>query len=137
MTRVRDVMSPTVVTARTSTTIRTAARLMRDADIGDLLVTHHDEIVGIVTDRDIVVRGLARHGDHDTPIGEIATETVATVRASDSVERAEEVMRRYAVRRLPVIHHKRPVGMVSLSDVARSEEPTGALASIAAWPPNN
>ena len=94
MTRVRDVMSPTVVTARTSTTIRTAARLMRDADIGDLLVTHHGELVGIVTDRDIVVRGLASHGDQDTPIGAIATDTVATVRPSDSIERAEEIMRR-------------------------------------------
>ena len=57
MTRVREVMSPTVVTARTSTWIRTAARLIRDADIGDLLVTDHGEIVGIVTDRDIVVQG--------------------------------------------------------------------------------
>jgi CBS domain-containing protein len=137
MTRVREVMSPTVVTARTSTPIRTAARLMRDADIGDLLVTDLGEIVGIVTDRDIVVRGLACHGDLDTPIGEIATDTIATVRPSDSIEHAEEIMRRYAVRRLPVLHHNRPVGMVSLSDVARSEEPTGALASIAAWPPNN
>jgi CBS domain-containing protein len=110
---------------------------MRDAGVGDLLVMDHGEMVGIVTDRDIVVRGLAGDGDKDSPIGQIATETVATVRPSDSVERAVETMRHYAVRRLPVVDHGARVGIVSLSDVARYEDPTSALASIAAWPPDN
>src|SRR5262249_36508089 len=134
---VRQVMSPKVVTARSSTPIGTAARMMRDADIGDLLVTDHAKVVGIVTDRDIVVRGLAGEADKATPIGEIATETVATVRASASVEQPEEIMCRYAVRRLPVMDDDTAVGMVSLSDVARYEDPTAPLSSITAWPPNN
>ena len=137
MTEIRQLMSPKVVTARASTPISTAARLMRDADVGDVLVTDHDELVGIVTDRDIVVRGLAGEADKATPIGEIATDTVATVRASDPVERAEEMMRHYAVRRLPVVDHDTAVGVISLSDLTRFEDKVSPLASITAWPPNN
>src|SRR5213076_2853420 len=104
MTRqVRDLMAEPV-TVPFDTTLTEAARLMRDADIGDVIVAAQGRPNGLVTDRDIVVRGLAEgHQPNNTTVGEICTRDLATVSPEDPVERAVELMRQLAVRRLPVV----------------------------------
>ena len=138
MTRqVRDLMAEPV-TVPFDTTLTEAARLMRDADIGDVIVAAQGRPNGLVTDRDIVVRGLAEgHQPNNTTVGEICTRDLATVSPEDPVERAVELMRQLAVRRLPVVEGDQLVGVVSLGDLAIERDQRSALADISAAEPNS
>ncbi|GAA4092172.1 MULTISPECIES: CBS domain-containing protein [Actinomadura] len=131
-TKIRDIMtgSPTAVSPQDD--IVSVARRMRDEDIGNVLVAEGDELRGIVTDRDLVVRGLAAGGDPgSTKVGGLCSDVTATVGPDDPPERAVEIMRERAVRRLPVIENGRPVGIVSIGDLAVEKEGS-ALADISA-----
>jgi CBS domain-containing protein len=134
----RDVMTANPRTLDASETIRTAARLMRDEDIGPVIVTEGDRIRGIVTDRDIVVRAVADGADvARTTLGDIASSNIETVTPDTSVEDAIEIMRMKAIRRLPVVEQQgRPVGIVSIGDLAVERDRDSALADISAAPPN-
>jgi CBS domain-containing protein len=116
---VRDVMTSRPVTCETSTSIEEAARLMRDRDIGDVLVCDGDVLRGIVTDRDIVVRCVAGGADVSrSTVGDVCTGDVMSVSPDTSVEDAARAMREGAVRRLPVVEGGRAIGIVSLGDLA-------------------
>ena len=125
------------VRLRVATTLIDAAAQMREYDIGDVLITEQDRILGVLTDRDIVVRGLAGGKDPArTTAGEIASGHLVTVAPDDPVSRAVELMREHAVRRLPVCQDGRPVGIVSIGDLAVEQDPRSALADISAAPAN-
>jgi CBS domain-containing protein len=114
-----------------------AARVMRDSDIGDVIVIEGGSVCGIVTDRDIVVRGIASGKDPATTrLGEICSKDVTTVSSDTPVEEAVRLMRDRAIRRLPVVDGDRPVGVVSLGDLAVERDPSSALADISEAPPN-
>ncbi|KAB1140173.1 CBS domain-containing protein [Streptomyces luteolifulvus] len=134
MTRlIRDVMSPGTAAVEPMTTLARAARLMREHDIGDVLVVYDCDLFGVLTDRDIVVRAVAEGLDPDTATaGSLCTRPpVVTLSPDDTTDRAVELMRQYAVRRLPVVERGGcPVGMVSLGDLATTEDPHSALADI-------
>ncbi|WP_026415160.1 CBS domain-containing protein [Actinomadura oligospora] len=120
-------------------TLHEAARLMRDEDIGDVLVTVGGRLCGMVTDRDIVVRALAEDLDaRITSLGEVCTADLVTVRPDDRTSTAVRLMRERAVRRLPVVDAaRRPVGIVSLGDlVGRDGLSAPALEEIWRAPPN-
>jgi CBS domain-containing protein len=121
------------------TTLDQAARVMREQDVGDVLVAYDCDLFGVLTDRDIVVRAVA-HGDdpHTTTAGSVCTRPpVVTLTPDDTTDRAAGLMREYAVRRLPVVEHGGcPVGMVSLGDLAGTEDPHSALADICKADPN-
>jgi CBS domain-containing protein len=135
---IRDVMSPNVVTIDRKASLEEAARSMRDADVGALVAVNEDGgVLGIVTDRDIVVRGLAEAGDPKSmTVEDISSEGLVTVRPDAPVEEAVRLMRDRTVRRLPVVEGGRPVGIVSIGDLAVERDPTSALADISAAPPN-
>jgi len=116
-----------------------AARCMRESDIGDVLVLDQDDAVcGVVTDRDIVVRSVADGQDPTSArLGDICTRDLLSLRSDDSVERAVEMMRDNAIRRLPVVDDGRPVGIVSLGDLAIERDRKSALADISKAPANN
>lgn len=135
---VRDVMMPNPLTVDARTPIQSAAQMMRENDIGDVLVTHEGRLLGILTDRDIVVRAIAgeRH-PAATFAGECCSAEVAVVRADDSTDQAAEVMRENALRRLPVIDDGQVVGIVSIGDLAVTQDPRSALADISAARPNH
>ncbi|MEU3660610.1 CBS domain-containing protein [Streptomyces sp. NPDC032940] len=138
--RVRDVMSPATVAVEPMTTVTRAARLMRDENVGDVLVTYDCDLFGLLTDRDIVLRSVADGLDPDaTTVGSVCTPPpVVTLAPDDSAEHAVDLMRRHAVRRLPVVEHGGvPVGVVSLGDLAGSEDPHSALADISAADPGH
>ncbi|WP_328504168.1 CBS domain-containing protein [Streptomyces sp. NBC_00457] len=131
--QIRDVMSPGAAAVEPMTTVARAARLMREQNIGDVLVAYDCDLFGVLTDRDIVVRTLAEGRDPDTTtVGSVCTRPpVVTLTPDDTTDQAAELMRRHAVRRLPVVERGGcPVGVVSLGDLATADDPRSALADI-------
>jgi CBS domain-containing protein len=134
---VREAMTAEPICLTSNTTLIDAAAQMREYDIGDVLITEQDRILGVLTDRDIVVRALADGKDPArTTAGEIASSHLVTVAPDDPVGRAVQLMRENAVRRLPVCQDGRPVGIVSIADLAVEQDPHSALADISAAPAN-
>jgi CBS domain-containing protein len=115
-----------------------AARIMRDDDIGDVIVVESGNVQGIVTDRDIVVRDVAEGRDPEsTPVREVCTTGVEALEPGATVSDALRKMREEDIRRLPVVEDGRPVGIVSLGDLAVEREPDSTLADISAASPDN
>jgi CBS domain-containing protein len=134
---VQDVMTTTPITVPPSAFAWDAARLMKEQDIGDVIVVDGDRLCGIVTDRDLVVRVMGEGRDPSrTTIGEICSENVKTVSPADPVDEAVHLMRQSALRRLPVTQKGKPVGVVSIGDLAVERDPDSALADISAAAPN-
>jgi len=135
---VGEVMTADPVSIGSRQTLVEAAKLMRDHDIGDVIVTGDSAPMGIITDRDIVVRAIAEGRDIiTTEVGDVCSHDVATVRPEESIEMAIEVMRSRAVRRVPVVSDGRIVGVVCLGDLAVERDPRSALADISKAAPNN
>ena len=136
-TIVRDVMMTNPLSVDAGASIRQAAEVMRDNDIGDVLVVGDGNLRGIVTDRDIVVRALADGRQPDaTPVGDVCSPELTVVDAQAELDAAADLMGRHAVRRLPVVDNNEVVGIVSLGDLARRSDPESALGDISAAPPN-
>jgi len=134
----RDVMSTNPVTCPSDATVIEAARRMRDDDIGDVIVMEGDRVHGILTDRDIVVRAVAEaQSPSTTMLHQICTSDVVTLSPDDDVKRATELMKQKAVRRIPVVEDGRPIGIVSIGDLAIESDGEKALADISAAKPNN
>ncbi|CAL9281786.1 CBS domain-containing protein [Streptomyces sp. R02] len=132
-TRIRDVMSAHTTSVEPMTSVTQAARLMRERDVGDVLVAYDCDLFGVLTDRDIVLRGVAEgHDPEATTVGSLCTRPpLVTLDPDDTTDHAVELMREHAVRRLPVVEHGGcPVGVVSLGDLAAEEDPHSALADI-------
>ena len=135
---VREVMTknPTVLPA--DETLVSAARKMRDQDIGDVLVIKNGKLCGIVTDRDITVRAIAEGKDPGkTRLEEVCSQDLVAISADRPVTEAVEMMRKKAVRRLPVLEGDKPVGVVSIGDLAVERDPKSVLAGISSAQPNS
>ena len=134
---VEEIMTRDPRTVDSGDTIVDAARVMRDADIGDVVVMEDGQVSGILTDRDIVVRAIAEGRDADsTTVGDVYTTGVETVDPSASVDETLRTMREHDIRRLPVTKSGRPVGIISLGDLAVEREPDSTLADISAASPD-
>lgn len=133
--KVRDIMTATVDSIDAADSIACAARRMAEDDIGSLPVLTDGKLVGIVTDRDIAVRGVAGSIEPDAPIARIMSDDVATCSAGDHIETALAMMSREQIRRMPVCNDSGEViGIVALADMAEKDpvkgEVTEALADI-------
>lgn len=138
MTTVGEFMTTRLVTMDGTDTLVAAAQEMRDSAIGDVIVTSGDEVIGMVTDRDITVRGVAEGMDaNTTTLSQILSQDVITVTQYDDAVAAADLMRTYGVRRLPVIDDGKLIGLVSIGDLAVEREPQSVLADISADEPNN
>ena len=134
---IRSVMTSKPVALQAGTTLVDAARAMRDHNVGDVIVLEDDRLRGIVTDRDIVVRAVAEGRDpSQSVLGEVSSGEVVALTPDDPVDRAVDLMREHAVRRLPVVEQGRPVGIVSLGDLAAGRDPNSALGQISNARPN-
>lgn len=135
---VRDVMTAAPATVEPQTSVAVVARMMRDEDIGAVLVTEGEQLRGLVSDRDLVVRAVAEGGDPDrTTVADACSEDLVVVGPDDDVNRAVQLMREHSVRRVPVVdegHHA--VGIVSIGDLAIERDPGSALGDISAAGPN-
>ncbi len=135
--KVSDVMTSDPVTLSKDAPLVEAARLMRDQGIGDVIVIEGEAAEGIVTDRDIVIRAVAEGGDPNTMrLGQVLSGDLTSVSPDDPVERAVQLMRDRAVRRLPVVEDGKPVGVVSIGDLAMERDAGSVLADISEEPPN-
>lgn len=135
---VSDIMTKHLVSLSAGDTVREAARRMREANVGAVVVHKHGNLVGIITDRDIVVRCLAHGGDCDaTALEDICTMDVATLRPDDDIDHAVRLMRDKAIRRVPVVKNGKAVGILSLGDLALERDPFSALGAISGAQPNN
>ena len=123
MKRCRDIMTKDVVTATAEATIVDVARLMKNADIGPILIVDNEAsntLVGIVTDRDIVMKVIADGQDATTTrVGEVMSKKLVTCRADDDVDVAMKAMAQFQLRRIPVVEdNMRLVGIISQADLA-------------------
>jgi CBS domain-containing protein len=135
---INDVMTHDPVTLPPGASLEDAARCMRDHAIGDVLVAEDDQLHGMVTDRDIVVRALAEGRDPArTTVGEVCTAEVIALAPADDVDEAIRLMSDRAVRRVPVVEHGRLVGIVAMGDLAIARDPESALADVSAAAPNS
>jgi CBS domain-containing protein len=127
---VRDIMTPAPVGVYYTQTIGETARIMRDTQIGAVLVVNDGALSGMVTDRDLVIRGLAEGAGPDSPVGPLCSGDLVGVAADAAVDQAEKLMQQYAVRRLPVISDGQVVGIVSLGDIAIIADDHSPLAEV-------
>src|SRR6056297_257678 len=129
---IHDLMTKDVELIDPGTTLREAAERMRDQDIGAIPVGENDRLVGMVTDRDIVTRGVAS----DRPPGECTVREVMSdgiyyCFEDEDAHRANDVMAEHKVRRLPVLNRdKRLVGIVAMADLARDGAVEDALRKV-------
>jgi CBS domain-containing protein len=122
--QIKDIMSRDIILASPRQTLSEVAQIMAERDIGFLPVGDHDRIVGMVTDRDIVVRGLAAGKSPNAKIGEVMTEDVKYCFEDEDVDHVIENMGENQIRRLPVMNRqKRLVGIVTLADAALEHDP--------------
>jgi CBS domain-containing protein len=134
----RDVMSTNVVTVPVTATVVDAAMCMKAEDIGDVLVMDDGRVHGILTDRDIVVRGVADDKDLVTvTVRDLCSSDVVVLSPDDSAKRAIDLMSQRAIRRIPVVEDGKPVGIVSIGDLAIERDSGSALADISSEPANN
>jgi CBS domain-containing protein len=134
--QIHEIMTKDLYMVPVDATLQEAALLMRDRNVGDVLVVERDgTLCGILTDRDIVVRGVAEGKPLRALTGEICSGRLVTVSPTDDVDSVVEILRKNAIRRVPVVRDGEPVGIVSLGDLARAKEPRSALGSISAAPP--
>jgi CBS-domain-containing membrane protein len=129
--QVSEIMTRDVQEARPDETVQEAARRMAELDVGSLPVCEGRKVIGIVTDRDIVVRGVAKGLDGRTRVSEVMSGEVETVRDSDDVDDVHDRMSAAQIRRLPVVDDRGElVGVVALADVARRERPRESGATL-------
>lgn len=138
-TAVSDLMTPDPYAVGSGATIQEAAQLMRDADIGDVLVVRDDgTLCGIVTDRDLVVRAIAEGSDPaGTQVEEVCNHQVVSITSKEPVDAALSLMRQHNIRRLPVVDKDNLVGIVTLGDLSADHDVSPVVADISQAPPNN
>ena len=118
--KVSEVMTSNVQTVQPDQTAQQAATFMLSADAGSIPVTEGERLVGMITDRDIAVRGIAKGHGPDTPVRELMSNDIICAREDDDVDDVATKMSEAQVRRLPVIDQdNRLCGIVSLGDLAR------------------
>ena len=121
--RVSEAMTRDVKICTPGQTIRDAARAMAEIDAGAMPVGENDRLIGMITDRDIAIRGVAQGKGPDTPVREVMTPDVKYCYEDEDLEHVAENMGDIKVRRLPVVNReKRLVGIVALGDLARAED---------------
>ena len=130
--KVRDVMTAGPIGVDYHQSVGEAARIMRDWGVGAVLVIRDDLLYGLVTDRDLVVRAVAEAREADEPVGPLSSANLIGVDADADVREAMRLMRQHAVRRLPVLEDGQVTGIVSLGDLAITDESALAFAQLSA-----
>ena len=128
-------MTRDVRTIDRNSTVEQAARMMKELNVGSIPVTENGNVIGIITDRDVVLRNVADgRTAADTRVEEVMSKTVVTATPDMDVHRAADLMAQKQIRRLPVVENNRMVGIVSIGDLAvrniYENEPGEALSSI-------
>jgi CBS domain-containing protein len=135
---VRDVMTSDPACLEVDATAVDAAKVMKDHDVGSVVITDGGQVCGIITDRDIVIRGIAEgRSPEEIKLGEACTTDLTALGPDDSIDDAIREIREKHIRRLPVVEDGRPVGILSIGDLALERDKESALAEISAAAPDH
>lgn len=117
--KVRDLMTTNVKWANQDQSIEEVAHILATSDIGSVPVCQGEQVLGIITDRDIIVRAIAQGKDpKTTKCSEIMSKNVKTVTSDTDVHQASDLMAENQIRRLPVIENNRLIGFLAIGDIA-------------------
>lgn len=118
--KIRELMTKDVKTLKTEHTLQEAAQMMADLDVGIVPVANQgDHLQGVITDRDIVVRAVAKGMDiNTTKINDFMSPAVVTVTGDQTAQEAAKLMAQHQVRRLPVVEDGRLIGIIAIGDLA-------------------
>jgi CBS domain-containing protein len=129
--KVSEVMTREVQTVRPDQRVQDAASFMLSADAGSIPVIDGDRLIGMITDRDIAVRGVAKGFGPETPVRELMTDEIICAREDDDVDDIASKMSEAQIRRLPVVDsEERLCGIVSLGDLSREADPDSAVEAL-------
>lgn len=118
MATVKELMTTDCVSIAPTTSVQETANLMRDHDIGFVPIVEGKQLVGVVTDRDIVIRCVAENKPCSTPVKDVLSGQIATIAPDASIEEAAKLMAKEQIRRLPVVEQGRLVGILAIGDIA-------------------
>ncbi|WP_267244749.1 CBS domain-containing protein [Streptomyces sp. PR69] len=136
--QVKDVMTAGVAAVRPDASLVEAAQMMRAQDIGGVVVSSDDRLIGVLTDRDITTRAVAEGVDPLAVNADaVCTPTPVSIGPEEPVSSAVSLMREHSVRQLPVVEGDRPIGMISLEDLAETLDPESALGDVSRAPANS
>lgn len=121
---VADVMTTNVDSCSPQSTCKEVAMKMKELDVGAVPICDNEKLVGIVTDRDIVIKGFVNDLSSDSTISELVTDNVVKGSKEMSVEEAVRLMSQHQIRRLPIVEDDKLVGIVSLGDLAVNNQST-------------
>lgn len=128
MQKVKEIMSTDVQYCTPLDNVYEVAVKMRDLNVGAIPIVEEDKIIGMVTDRDIVIRGIAEKRSGSYKITNVMSDQIVQVSPDDTVKHAAQIMAKHQIRRLPVTENGRLVGIVSLGDLSvnnQSDEMAG------------
>lgn len=120
--KAQNIMSRNLIIMNDNTSISEVARIMKEKDIGFIPISNDNKIIGVITDRDIVVNAISNKCNLDTPVKEYATKNVISVNIDDNVSKILNVMRKNKVKRVLVNDEHKLVGIVSFSDILNNNE---------------
>lgn len=121
--RVQDIMTHNVAVVGPDSMTYEAAKLMKKHNVGCIPVCENDSLVGIVTDRDIVIRTIANGEDPtNIPVKDVMTKGVFSVTPETSIEEATNIMSAHQIRRIPVVQNEKLIGMLSLGDISVNQD---------------
>lgn len=120
--KAQDIMSRNLIIMNDNTSISKVARIMKEKDIGFIPISNDNKIIGVITDRDIVVNAISNKCSLDTPVKEYATRNVISVNINDNVNKILNVMRKNKVKRVLVTDGNKVTGIVSFSDILNNNE---------------
>lgn len=130
--KAKDIMTKVVVSVNQNSSVTEAADKMKSTDVGSLAVEDNNKMVGMITDRDIVLRSVASNGNETC--GDIMSRDVVTCSPNTDVDEVASLMARHQVKRIPVVDNGSPVGMISLADLSQAQglkqETMNALSNI-------
>jgi CBS domain-containing protein len=117
--QVKEIMTKSVKTVSPSDSVKKAAQIMEEVNCGSVPVTEGDRVVGMLTDRDITIKAVARGQGSDTPVKNCMSGTVVTIKPDADAREAANMMADNQVRRLPVVDNQKLVGILAIADLAR------------------
>jgi len=115
--KTNDLMSQNIIYANAENTLDEVCSLMRTYDIGFLPIKDKDDYIGVITDRDIVIRAISNNLEYDSSIDKIITNEIISIDSDSDIEEALQIMSEYQIRRLLVTHKHKYIGILSLSDI--------------------
>lgn len=118
---IESIMTKNVISVSPEQRVEEAAQLMSEHNIGAIPVVENNEVIGMITDRDITLRSTAKGGNEKLSVSEVMTDEVITATPQMQVDEAAELMAQKQIRRLPIVENNQIVGMVALGDLATEQ----------------